>query len=206
VRLLWTVAAALWARWRLKQVGAAPTDGPVPSWRTGLIVGWAGTRGLVTVATALALPQSFPERGMLLFAAFTVTLGTLLIQGLTLRPLVLALRVSDGAVVDSEVRQARIATAEAALIALGEEAGDEADALRSELEAERHIAATVDEGDGRPAFSTKALSAKVLAARRDRLLAMRSDGLIGDEAFHRLEEELDFSDLAVARRTSAAST
>jgi CPA1 family monovalent cation:H+ antiporter len=46
-----------------------------------------------------------------------------------------------------------------------------------------------------------ALRAKTLAARRDRLLAMRSGGVIGDEAFHRLEEELDFSDLALATRT-----
>ena len=91
VRLLWTLASALWVSWRTKHDGAPPPgDGPLPSWRTGLIIGWAGTRGLVTVATALALPQGFPERGMLLFAAFTVTLGTLLIQGLTLRPLVLA--------------------------------------------------------------------------------------------------------------------
>ena len=80
VRLLWTVAAALWAQWRIKHSGAAPPGGgPPPTWRTGLIIGWAGTRGLVTVATALALPQGFPQRGMLLFAAFAVTLGTLLI-------------------------------------------------------------------------------------------------------------------------------
>ena len=46
---------------------------------------------------------------------------------------------------------------------------------------------------------------KYLAARRDRLLAMRSDGVIGDEAFHRLEEELDFADLAVARELSASA-
>src|SRR3954468_5256697 len=82
VRLLWTLAAALWARWRINLGGAtAPGDVPLPGWRTGLIISWAGTRGLVTVATALALPQNFPERGMMLFAAFTVTLGTLLIQG-----------------------------------------------------------------------------------------------------------------------------
>jgi Sodium/hydrogen exchanger family len=68
---------------------------PLPHWRTGRLIGWAGTRGIVTVVTALALPQNFPERGMLLFAAFTVTLGTLLVQGLTLRPLVLALHLDD---------------------------------------------------------------------------------------------------------------
>jgi monovalent cation/hydrogen antiporter len=202
VRLLWTLAAALWAQWWFERgVATAPDDGPLPSWRTGLIIGWAGTRGLVTVATALALPQSFPERGMLLFAAFTVTLGTLLIHGLTLRPLVLALRVRDDAIVDREVRDARIVTAEAALTALSDEAGQEAEALRAELQAERRIAATADKGDGRPSFPAKALRAKTLAARRNRLLAMRKDGAIGDEAFHRLEEELDYSDLAVGTQT-----
>lgn len=202
VRLLWTIAGALWAQWRIRRGGAAaPGDGPLPSWRTGLLIGWAGTRGLVTVATALALPQSFPERGMLLFAAFTVTLGTLLIQGLTLRPLALALRMPHDATVEREVRQARIETAEAALAALDAEAGQEAETLRAELQAERRIVGAADEGDGRPISAGTALRAKMLAARRDRLLAMRSDGLIGDEAFHRLEEELDLSELAVATRT-----
>jgi monovalent cation/hydrogen antiporter len=46
-----------------------------------------------------------------------------------------------------------------------------------------------------------ALRAKTLAARRERLLTMRTEGVIGDEAFHRLEEELDLSELATATRT-----
>jgi hypothetical protein len=49
-------------------------------------------------------------------------------------------------------------------------------------------------------LSSAALGAKILPARRDRLVAMRSDGVIGDEAFHRLEEELDFADLALTTR------
>jgi CPA1 family monovalent cation:H+ antiporter len=204
VRLLWTLAGALWAQWRIKRGAAAPGDGPLPSWRTGLIIGWAGTRGLVTVATALALPQSFPERGMLLFAAFTVTLGTLLIQGLTLRPLVLALDVRHDATVEGEVREARLATAEAALAALIDEPGQEAEALRAELQAEHRIAGVADGSDARPILRTTALRAKTLAARRDRLLAMRTEGVIGDQAFHRLEEELDLSELATATRTYAS--
>src|SRR3954469_15861270 len=199
VRLLWTLAAALWAHWRITGGGAkAPSDEPLPSWRTGLMIGWAGTRGLVTVATALALPQSFPERGMLLFAAFTVTLGTLVIQGLTLRPLVLALRVRDDAMVEREVREARFATAGAALAALAGDAGEEAEMLRAKLQVESQTAAAADRRDGRP---STALRAKILAARRESLLAMRTDGVIGDEAFHLLEEELDFADLALATRT-----
>jgi len=202
VRLVWTIAAALWAQWRIKRGRAtAPGDGPLPSWRTGIIVGWAGTRGLVTVATALALPQAFPERGMLLFAAFTVTLGTLLIQGLTLRPLVLLLRVSDDAVVDREVCEARVAMAEAALAALSDEREDEANVLRAELEAERRMATTTGKDDGRLTFPAKLLRTKALAVRRKHLLAMRGAGVIGDEAFHQLEEELDFLDLALATQT-----
>jgi len=135
---------------------------------------------------------------MLLFAASTVTRGTLLIQGRTLRPLVLALGVPNDATVEREVRQARFATAHAALAALAGETGEEARMLRAELQAERQIAGTADQGDGRPIFPTTTLRAKTLAARRNRLLAMRSDDAIRDEAFHRLEEELDFADLAMA--------
>src|SRR3954469_11436266 len=126
VRLLWTLAGALWAQWRIKRAAVTSGDGPLPSWRTGLIIGWAGTRGLVTVATALALPQTFPERGMLLFVAFAVTLGTLLIQGMTLRPLVLALRLPEDTTVEREVHDARFATIQAALAALADQTGEEA--------------------------------------------------------------------------------
>ena len=202
VRLVWTVAAALWSEGRIRRQRApAPADGPMPNWRTGLVVGWAGTRGIVTVATALALPQDFPERGMLLFAAFSVTLGTLLIQGLSLRPLVLALDLHDDDPVNREVREARVATAEAALAAIGGDTTDGIEALRAELETERKVAEAADQGDGRPSFPAQAIHAKALAARRRRLLAMRQDGVIGDEAFHRIEEELDLAELAVATRT-----
>jgi CPA1 family monovalent cation:H+ antiporter len=201
VRLLWTLASALWVHWRIKRGATAEGNGAGPSWRTGLIIGWAGTRGLVTVATALALPESFPERGMLLFAAFTVTLGTLLLQGLTLRPLVIALRLHHDPTVEREVREARIATAEAALAALKDEPGQEADAVRAELQAERRIAAAAEEGEGRPIFIRTTLRARMLRERRKCLVALRSNGAIGDQAFHRLEEELDLLELAVATRT-----
>lgn len=201
VRLLWTLASALWAQSRIEhRRKSAPGVGPDPSWKTGLIIGWAGTRGLVTVATALALPATFPQRDMLLFVAFTVTLGTLLVQGMTLRPLVLALGVHDGGTVDREVREARVASADAALVALLGESGSDVEALRAELKSEQQIAARADDGDGRPTFPGNVLRAKALAARRDRLIAMRNNGAISDQAFHVLEEELDVLDLAVATR------
>jgi CPA1 family monovalent cation:H+ antiporter len=195
VRLLWSVGAALWAQWRIKRQPAAVSGhGPGPNWKTGLIVGWAGTRGIMSIATALALPQDFPERGMLLFLAFAVTLGTLVIQGLTLRPLVLALHLPNDPTLDREVREARIATVAAALAALSEESGEGSDALKAELETEWRIASGTEIDQCRPAFLDRQLRAKALAARRSRLHEMRRRGEIGDEAFHRLEQELDIAE------------
>lgn len=202
VRLAWTLAAALWSRRQLKRNGRADLDGAAaPDWRSGLVIGWAGTRGIVTVATALALPGDFPERGMLLFCAFAVTLGTLVIQGPTLRPLVRMLRLRDDGPVEREVRTARVAMADAGLAAVQGDAGPGAAALRQELEFERRVASEASDGDGRPTPPEKSFRASVLAKRRLRLLELRRDGTIGDDAFHVLEEELDLADLATATRT-----
>ena len=131
----------------------------------------------------------------------TVTLGTLLIQGLTLRPLALALCLRDDEdTVAREVRAARLAAAEAVLASLSDAPREEAESVRAELQAERQIAALIDEGNGPPIVPAQALRAKALAARRNRLLAMRRDNVIGDEAFHRIEEELDLAELALTGR------
>ena len=94
---------------------------------------------------------------------------------------------------------ARLAIAKAALAALGEDAGEEVDILRQRLRAESQTAAAAQETLDRSNTPSTALRAKILAVRRECLLALRSDGVIGDDAFHRLEEELDFADLALAR-------
>src|SRR5262249_23585194 len=73
---------------------AQPSSGP--SLRSALVVSWCGMRGIVTLAAAFALPGDFPQRDLILFCAFFVVLGTLLLQGLTLRPLLLRVRLEDG--------------------------------------------------------------------------------------------------------------
>lgn len=67
------------------------------SGREGFVIGWAGMRGVVTLAAALSLPEATPARPVLVLAALAVTVGTLLLQGLTLGPLVrrLGLRGPD---------------------------------------------------------------------------------------------------------------
>ena len=143
---------------------ARPGVEPLPphertTWQGGLIAGWCGMRGIVTVATALALPRDFPQRDVILFTAFAVTLGTLLIQGLTLRPLVVALDVGEDDPVEAEVRTARAALAEAALDALEGRDDEDAVSLRGVFEKERRAASDADSGDGRARLSGKALRA-----------------------------------------------
>jgi NhaP-type Na+/H+ or K+/H+ antiporter len=66
---------------------------PLPPARIGLLVSWCGMRGLVTLATAFALPPQFPGRNVIVLSAFTVVLGTLIVQGFTIRPLIALLRI-----------------------------------------------------------------------------------------------------------------
>ena len=82
-------------------------------------------RGTVTLAAALALPAAFPFRDMILTTAFGVTLGTLVLQGLTLRPLILRLGIKDDGSVDHEVRLARVESLRAAVDAVATGHGDE---------------------------------------------------------------------------------
>ena len=89
MRLAWVMGVNTLVRWRNARAGAQPdVEEERVTWQGGLIIGWCGMRGIVIVATALALPAKFPQHDVILFTAFAVTLGTLLIQGLTLRPLV----------------------------------------------------------------------------------------------------------------------
>ncbi|MGZ2485115.1 NhaP-type Na+/H+ or K+/H+ antiporter [Rhizobium pisi] len=82
-----------------------------------LMVGWAGMRGLVTLATAFALPADFPERDLVVLTAFAVVLATLVIQGATLAPMIHLLKLGRQADVRDELKAARRTLAEARLSA-----------------------------------------------------------------------------------------
>jgi CPA1 family monovalent cation:H+ antiporter len=85
------VVAALVARILVTSVAGAMTprhDEPVRSWQEAALLTWGGLRGALTAALALALPASTPYRGQLIAMAFGLVLFTLVVQGLTLRPLI----------------------------------------------------------------------------------------------------------------------
>jgi len=199
-------AAAILAR--LAWVMIAATKGAGLSARAAMLVGWCGMRGTVTLAAALALPVRFPHRDLILVTAFGVVLGTLVLQGMTLRPLLNLLRLEDDGEVEREVRLARVETLRAALEAIEECPGAEtADLVRRRYEVllRRADAELADDPASAESAEATGLSralesdAEVVrtatAAERQRLNAMRADGTIGDAAFQKIEQELDWAEL-----------
>ena len=92
VRLAWHMSFNAVIRWRDRRFGFNPPRPMLrPTVGSGLVISWAGMRGIVSLAAALALPSAFPYRDLIVLTAFSVVLGTLIIQGLTLKPLLRAL-------------------------------------------------------------------------------------------------------------------
>jgi len=148
-------------------------------------------------AAAFALPESFPYRDLILLTAFAVVLGTLVIQGLTLRPLISALHLRDENPLASEVGRARAIAWRAALDEIDGDPSEEAEILRLEYRALLlHAESDPDHGIRSRELPADPLRRRAIAAARRTILALRTSEEIGDDAFHRLEEEFDFAELS----------
>jgi Na+/H+ antiporter len=163
----------------------------VPQARVGILVSWCGMRGLVTLATAFALPERFPGRDVIVLSAFTVVLGTLVIQGLTIRPLIALLKIAPDDSLRRDASTARIAMLDAALDVLADQTGPAAAAVREEYEAARTASASA----ASPATAHDELRLRAITVQRGVLVEWRRLGRIDDDAYHVLEEELDRAEL-----------
>ena len=204
VRILWVFGYVAVVRWLQPRPHRSPDE--YPSFRSAAVVAWCGMRGTVTLAAALALPDGpggtrFPYRDFILFTAFSVVLVTLVIQGMTVRPLMRALDLHDDGSVEREVQLARAETARAALDAVdhGKRGGDLIQLFRRKYQdriqkAERASQGSpAREGDGTADFTE--MQRRAHAAERRTLSDLRAQGVIGDDAFHLLEEELDWAEM-----------
>jgi monovalent cation/hydrogen antiporter len=195
VRALWVlICTAIMRRsGERKPAGSALA----PTFAGSLIVSWAGMRGIVTLAAALGLPAAagaeFPFRDLIVLTAFCVVLGTLLVQGLTLKPLLERLNVHDDDMVGREVTLARTRAIQAALDTLGDDTSAPASSVREELK-ERLASARL--GGGPPRTPHDKLRRAAVATARRTLLALRDTDAIGDDAFHIVEEELDWLEMS----------
>lgn len=210
-RLVWVMGVAALSSWHCRgRTQRGPVNTVALSPRAAALVGWCGMRGIVTLAAALALPDGsspFPYRDLILFTAFAVVLGTLVLQGITLRPLMAWLRLDDDGAVEREIQVARVEALSAALTITGESGRtDTIEFVRRRYDLELRRANVElnarDDTQFRNSTDNSALSKDeadliraAIAAERQRLIALRANGTIGDAAFQRVEQELDWREL-----------
>ncbi len=198
IRLVWVPLAVVMPRLLSRSLRARD---PIPPWSYVVVVAWAGMRGIVSLAAALALPLAFPHRNEIVLFTFAVILCTLVLQGLTLTPLIRWLRISEDETLQREEAYARQEAAQAALAALEALAGEpwarpeEIDRMRDRYtQRVRHASPIVlgaDEASAKARAAYRRLRHRALEAERRRLIALRDQGAISDEVLHRLEQELD---------------
>jgi len=163
---------------------------PVPTVKQGIVASWCGMRGMVTLAAALALPLGFPQRDLITLSALIVVIGTLVIQGATLGPLVRLLKFPVDASRGDELADARATLAEAVESVLAGREDTTAALLRSEFAAEPAMESATG------SLSADATRRVIIDKQREALQRLRSEGRIDDEIFHGLEQEIDLKDVA----------
>lgn len=158
-----------------------------------MLVGWSGMRGLVTLATAFALPSGFPERDLVVLTAFAVVLGTLVIQGATLAPMIHFLKLGRQDEVHEEVVLARQEMARAASDRLSMEKGPDVVAFRCAFTQTSQI-----EGDTPTLTAARRRDLWMAAtiAEREKLEELRGADRIGPTQYMELQEDLDWQQLA----------
>jgi Na+/H+ antiporter len=214
-RFVWVLPAAYIPLWLSRRVREGEAG---LGWQHRVIISWAGMRGVVSLATAFAIPMEtnagrpFPGRDLLLFLTFTTVLATLLMQGLTFPALVRWLGVGS-----EQEQQARLvakaaaqhAAAQAALDRLnaiaerGEEGITEEIVQRLRMLAEhRQLKAwerlgggTSPEGGEVPSETYRRLRLEMLAAEREMFLRLRKDRRIDDEVLEEALRELDLEEV-----------
>jgi len=182
---------------------------PPPSCRTTMLVSWAGMRGVITLAAVFLLPEDTPSREILVFIAFVVTVGTLLVQGLTLPCLVRRLGVRG---VDRSAEALREATvmqqvSDAGLAYLEEHiAGTVDDAVLVRLRtasADRVDAAweRLDDAIETPSEQFARARAAMLRAERSEVLKLRGESGVDQIVLARVLARLDAEESILERYT-----
>ena len=188
---------------------------PRPTAKQVFVVGWTGMRGVVALAAAIALPEAladgsaFPQRNLIVFLTFSVILVTLVLQGLTLPPLIRALGLAGAGDDHAEEDEARRIIASAALAHLEEARGEDLPdftAVYDDIAKRytRRLASLSKESSDDDGMSNKELEryravlAELLRLERKTAVRLRNDGRINDEVLRKIEHELDLSETRMA--------
>ena len=183
-------------------------------WSSGLVVSWAGMRGVVTLAAVFLLPEETPQREVLRLAAFTVVAGTLLVNGTTLPWLVRALRLPAPDPAEDALQAASLVT-EASRAGLErleavrspEDPKEVIEQLRERAERRSHV---VWERLGRaqselepPSVAYRRLRMQMLQAERETIIRARDAGTIDDEVLRAAMTAVDLEESLLDRAEDA---
>jgi CPA1 family monovalent cation:H+ antiporter len=212
LRLVWLVAITYLPRFLS---GALREGRKSHSWRHGLLLGWIGMRGVDSLAAALAVPlviksgAAFPDRDLIFFLTFAVIFGTLVLQGLSLEPVVRWLGVVDDRLWEAEERNARLAANRAALARVHEIASSRAvetstvQRLAAEyedriLQLQHNVA---DEAPSDALFSKdfQQVTLEALEAERRTILQLRNQRVINDATLRRIQRDVDLAETRLKR-------
>jgi Na+/H+ antiporter len=207
LRLIWVYPGSWLANLVYCRVHHTRRKPPNP--REVFVIGWTGMRGVVSLAAALALPavvadgSAFPQRDFLVFLTFCAILVTLVLQGVTLPPLVRWLGLEGSAGPDCEEEEARRIVIEAALEFL-ESAREERDEVSNEIFDDlighyRHRLASLQPSQADPEhvthhYSFLEISRETARIERETAVRLRNEGRINDQVLRRIERELDFNE------------
>ncbi|MEU9125464.1 Na+/H+ antiporter [Streptomyces sp. NPDC048506] len=189
---------------------------PSPPWQLPALISWAGIRGVVSLAAAFAVPPGMPHRDLLLFLAFAVVLGTLLLQGLTFPVVVRRIGLGEDRQADQDDLAEALAQDAAARAAWtrveelltaghGTTPGHVVDRLRELAEHRRHTAwerLTAHSRPGStetPTAAYRRLRREMLAAERQVFVRLRGEGRINDEVLRRVMHDLDLEEAVLCR-------
>ncbi|OKJ43831.1 MULTISPECIES: Na+/H+ antiporter [unclassified Streptomyces] len=217
VRYVWVFPATFLPRWLSKRIREREPD---TDWKAPTIVGWAGMRGVVSLAIAFSIPllttagQAFPARNLVLFLTFTTVIGTLVVQGLTLPLLVRALRLpgrdaTAETLAEAQAQSEASAAAEARLDTLLTDPRNAlpeplTDRLRAVLERRRNAVwerlGAANPVTGESADDTyRRLAGETLDAEREVFVRLRDERRIDDEMLRTLLRRLDLEEAAAYR-------
>jgi len=178
---------------------------PNPPWQWVVVLGWAGMRGAVSLAAALALPHDLAERPLLIFVTYCVIATTLVGQGLTLPYVIRGLGVTVSDDTEHEEAHARAETADAALARLADlraTSSDHAELLDSLQARYSHQATHAQEHHDGPLgepeeelIAHRRIRRELIQAEREAALDLHARGAISDEVRRRIERDLDLEEL-----------
>jgi Na+/H+ antiporter len=208
VRILWVFAAAFSSRGKT-------FDKDANTWKNVAIVAWSGGRGVVSLATALAIPltinaQLFPLRSLILFLTFVVIFVTLVIQGLSLPLLIKMLGVKPHTSSDSEERDLRLLLASSTISFIDNDFPFMLNSVCQVQIKKPHLDITdllSSEQQERLPAADKSAQSNLLAAQmeirkfqRKFLSRCQKDKIFSQAVLRRLERELDLADLQLSSK------